>query len=174
MLYIIFLLHLSFLPLLAIFIGLFSQTTIQLLLVVVVIVFTLGLVLLCLGNSIIGSYIIIIYIGAIVILFAFCILFINSKEATPKNLSTSQIKQNTEKIIVFIFMIILWEIFASFGSEKVFKAELNSSFGVMTEANYMLPFAEHLFSHLIIPLLLMILILLLGLVLTIRIIRNKE
>ena len=82
MVYIVFIFHLSFLTILLAIVGIFSQTTVQLLLVVVGVVFLQGLVLVSLGSSMIGSYLMIIYIGAIVVLFAFCILFINSKELT--------------------------------------------------------------------------------------------
>lgn len=173
MIYLIFLLHLSTLPLIAIFIGLFSKTTIQLLLVVVIVVFIQGLVLLSLGNSIIGSYIIIIYIGAIVILFAFCILFINSKETSSNTIKNHFTHQGIEKLLTFTFILFLWEIFSSLVSGHLIKTEVNSSFDILTESNYMLSFAEHLFSNLLIPLLLMILILLLGLILTIKIIKKK-
>lgn len=85
MVYIIFILHLSVLGIALAVIGTFSRTTVQLLLVVVGIVFLQGLLLISIGSSMIGSYLMIIYIGAIVILFAFCILFINSKELTENN-----------------------------------------------------------------------------------------
>jgi NADH:ubiquinone oxidoreductase subunit 6 (subunit J) len=108
MIFLAFLLHLSFFILITVVIGIYANTTIQLLLVVIVVVFLQGLILLSLGNSIIGSYIIIIYIGAIVILFAFCILFINTKELVKENKKNLNPNQSLKgvKIMFFLFLIL--------------------------------------------------------------------
>ena len=177
MLYIAYLIHLSFFTIIAIFMGIFSKTTIQLLLVVVIIVFFQGLILIALGNSIIGTYLMIIYIGAIVILFAFCILFINTKEFHEKE-KHSQLINSTEtvnifKILFLIFIFIFWEIISYIGVCAPQKKEMTINYSILSESNYMLYFSSNLYSTLIISLFIMILILLLGLILTIKIIKNK-
>ena len=182
MIYIAYIIHLSFFTLVAIFLGIFSQTTIQLLLVVVIIVFFQGLILIAIGNSIIGSYLMIIYIGAIVILFAFCILFINSKEFESNNTKNAEISQleikgsnnnNIIKITYFIGILVIWEIIANIYSWLTIKSTVNSFYAILTESNYIGLFSIELYSILILPLFLMILILLLGLILTIKIIKNR-
>lgn len=100
MVYIIFIFHLSFLSILLAVVGIFSHTTVQLLLVVVGIVFLQGLILIGLGSSMIGSYLMIIYIGAIVILFAFCILFINSRELMEGN------KEIMKRALYFLVILV--------------------------------------------------------------------
>jgi len=60
-----------------IFLCILTNSTIILLLNIIFIIFIQGLNLLLLGINIFSIYLIIIYIGAIVILFSFMILFIN-------------------------------------------------------------------------------------------------
>ena len=167
MVYIIFMLNLSFLSLVLTFIGLFSVTTIQLLLVVVGIVFIQGLILISLGSSIIGTYIMIIYIGAIVILFAFCILFINSKEIKENY------KNFIKKLFYLIIILFIWRLSLNFILTNPSIKILNYSFDLITEINYMSNLGKFIFSEMLIPLFLMLGILLLGLLITIKIIKNK-
>ena len=167
MVYIIFILHLSVLGIVLAVIGTFSRTTVQLLLVVVGIVFLQGLLLISIGSSMIGSYLMIIYIGAIVILFAFCILFINSKELTESN--TGIMKKLSSLLLALVF----WEIISGYVSTIPFSSSLESNFLSSSEVNYMLYIGRLVFGELLIPLLLMLGILILGLFITIKIIKNK-
>ena len=167
MIYIFYVFHLSILNLILLIIGIFSQTTIQLLLVLVGIVFIQGLVLIGLGVSMIGTYIMIIYIGAIVILFAFCILFINSKEITEKE------KNPIKNLSYLIILLATWEIVTSLVSSNPSNKSLGYLFSSNSEVNYMLDLGKSVFTELLIPLLMMLGILLLGLLVTIKIIKNK-
>ena len=167
MVYIIFILHLSVLGIVLAVVGTFSRTTVQLLLVVVGIVFLQGLLLISIGSSMIGSYLMIIYIGAIVILFAFCILFINSKELTESN--TGIMKKLSSLLLALVF----WEIISGYVSTIPFSSSLESNFLSSSEVNYMLYIGRLVFGELLIPLLLMLGILILGLFITIKIIKNK-
>lgn len=167
MVYIIFVLHLSILGIILAVIGMFSRTTVQLLLVVVGIVFLQGLLLISIGSSMIGSYLMIIYIGAIVILFAFCILFINSKELTESNIGI------VKKISCLLLALISWEIVSGYMSATPFNSNIESTFLTSSEANYMLYIGRLVFGELLVPLLLMLGVLLLGLFITIKIIKNK-
>ena len=167
MVYIIFILHLSVLGIVLAVVGTFSRTTVQLLLVVVGIVFLQGLLLISIGSSMIGSYLMIIYIGAIVILFAFCMLFINSKELTESN--TGIMKKLSSLLLALVF----WEIISGYVSTIPFSSSLESNFLSSSEVNYMLYIGRLVFGELLIPLLLMLGILILGLFITIKIIKNK-
>ena len=167
MVYIIFVLHLSILGIILAVIGMFSRTTVQLLLVVVGIVFLQGLLLISIGSSMIGSYLMIIYIGAIVILFAFCILFINSKELTESNIGV------VKKISCLLLALISWEIVSGYMSATPFNSNIESTFLTSSEASYMLCIGRLVFGELLVPLLLMLGVLLLGLFITIKIIKNK-
>ena len=167
MVYIVFIFHLSFLTILLAIVGVFSQTTVQLLLVVVGVVFLQGLLLVSLGSSMIGSYLMIIYIGAIVILFAFCILFINSKELTRGS------RELVKKALCLLVVLGAWEVISSWYSVTPSNFSIRSSFLGLSETNYMLDIGHLVFSELLIPLMLMIGVLMLGLFITIKIIKNK-
>ena len=167
MVYIAFVFHLSFLSILLAVVGVFSRTTVQLLLIVVGIVFLQGLLLISLGSSMIGSYLMIIYIGAIVILFAFCILFINSKELMEGN------REIMRKVLCLLTALTAWEITSNWFSTTPFNPNINSSFLSLSETNYMMSIGYLVFNELLIPLLLMIGILMLGLFITIKIIKNE-
>lgn len=167
MIYITLVFNLSFLSLVLAFIAVFSVTTIQLLLTVVGIVFIQGLILISLGSSIIGSYIMIIYIGAIVILFAFCILFINSKEIK------GDYKNYIKKLLYLVIVLSIWRLTLSFISTNPSIKNLDYSLNLVTEINYMTSLGTFIFSKMLIPLFLMLGILLLGLLITIKIIKNR-
>ena len=78
----------NFLSVFAGLLTLFSSSTINLLLLMVLITFFQGINLLLLGANMLSLYLIIIYLGAIVILFSFMVLFINWEEEI-KNFKTS-------------------------------------------------------------------------------------
>lgn len=168
MIYLICIINLNIISLISIVIGVHCNTTIQLLLVVVIIVFTQGISLITIGSSIIGSYLIIIYIGAIVILFAFCILFINSKELKEEKMK----KLHTISLGGIFFLI--WEGITSTITYKPMLSDFNNFFNITPEINYLIGFSKGLYDRLILPLGIMILVLILGLILVIKIIGRPD
>lgn len=166
MYFISFIFSLNFISFVFIILGIFSISTVQLLLVMVMIVFIQGMVLIGSGGGLIGSYLIIIYIGAIVILFAFCILFINTKENTKVFLRKN-------KILMYLSLsLIIWEIITSFLTYQV-HAQLTNPFKISPEVNFLSDFSKVFYNDFILPLIIMIMVLMLGLILIMRIIEKK-
>ena len=166
-------LFLNFLSVFAGLLTMYSSTTINLLLLIVIITFFQGINLLLLGANLISLYLMIIYLGAIVILFSFMVLFINWEE---------QIKtlKSTLKIISFLIGIVFTHIplvlsldsnplrmstkkIESFGSQIIN--------GTIDSINYL---SNVFYSIYLLILVIMILILFLGLLLVIRLVLNKE
>ena len=151
-----------------IFLCILTNSTIILLLNIIFIIFIQGLNLLLLGINIFSIYLIIIYIGAIVILFSFMILFINWIE--EKN----QIGFK-KKIIISLFyfffihlIFIFWLKIQRNGLENYFRVYdlnnlfLNFSFDSMKNIGLIL-YNEYIF-----PIIFLICILFLGLILIIK------
>jgi len=151
-----------------IFLCILTNSTIILLLNIIFIIFIQGLNLLLLGINIFSIYLIIIYIGAIVILFSFMILFINWIE--EKN----QIGLK-KKIIISLFyfffihlIFIFWLKIQRNGLENYFRVYdlnnlfLNFSFDSMKNIGLIL-YNEYIF-----PIIFLICILFLGLILIIK------
>lgn len=151
-----------------IFLCILTNSTIILLLNIIFIIFIQGLNLLLLGINIFSIYLIIIYIGAIVILFSFMILFINWIE--EKN----QIGLK-KKIIISLFyfffihlIFIFWLKIQKNGLENYFRVYdlnnlfLNFSFDSMKNIGLIL-YNEYIF-----PIIFLICILFLGLILIIK------
>lgn len=160
---------LNILSLIILTLNIKSPSTIKLLISLVIITFFQGLSLICLGVSILGIYLIIIYIGAIVILFAFCILFINSETKEEK------IKVKNKKIFLFYMLSIIITLLALFNNKNFSNNWLlKNNFKILSENSYLKLVAVELYNKLILPLIIMIMILILGLVIVIRIILNKE
>lgn len=158
---------LNILSLITLTLNIKSPSTIKLLISLVIITFFQGLSLISLGVSILGIYLIIIYIGAIVILFAFCILFINSeiKEEKIKN----------KKVFLFYVISVIITLISLFSNKNFSNSWLlKDSFRILSENSYLKLVAVELYSKLISPLIIMIMILILGLIIVIRIILNKE
>lgn len=158
---------LNILSLIILTLNMKSPSTIKLLISLVIITFFQGLSLICLGVSILGIYLIIIYIGAIVILFAFCILFINSE------VKEERIKDKRISLLYLVSVIIS---LVSLSNSKNFSNSwlLKSNFKILSENSYLKLVAIELYNKLILPLIIMIMILILGLVIVIRVILNKE
>lgn len=166
-------LFLNFLSVLAGFLTLFSSSTVNLLLLIVIITFFQGLNLLLLGANMLSLYLIIIYLGAIVILFSFMVLFINWEE---------EIKRFRTKIkVILLFMAILLS-----NIPLILTVDLNS---YIFNYQRLLNFKEEVLNNTIdsigyvsnilygtylITLLTMVLILSLGLLLVIRLVLNKN
>jgi len=158
---------LNILSLIILTLNMKSPSTIKLLISLVIITFFQGLSLICLGVSILGIYLIIIYIGAIVILFAFCILFINSE------VKEERIKDKRISLLYLISVII--SLVSLFNSKNFSNSWLlKSNFKILSENSYLKLVAIELYNKLILPLIIMIMILILGLVIVIRVILNKE
>ena len=151
-----------------IFLCILTNSTIILLLNIIFIIFIQGLNLLLLGINIFSIYLIIIYIGAIVILFSFMILFINWIE--EKN----QIGLK-KKIIISLFyfffihlIFIFWLKIQRNGLENYFRVYdlnnlfLNFSFDSMKNIGLIL-YNEYIF-----PIIFLICILFLGLIFIIK------
>jgi len=158
---------LNILSLITLTLNIKSPSTIKLLISLVIITFFQGLSLISLGVSILGIYLIIIYIGAIVILFAFCILFINSeiKEEKIKN----------KKVFLFYVISVIITLISLFSNKNFSNSWLlKDNFRILSENSYLKLVAVELYSKLISPLIIMIMILILGLIIVIRIILNKE
>nr|YP_010889924.1 NADH dehydrogenase subunit 6 [Diphyes dispar]WJJ69884.1 NADH dehydrogenase subunit 6 [Diphyes dispar] len=166
-------LFLNFLSVLAGLLTLFSSSTVNLLLLIVIITFFQGLNLLLLGANMLSLYLIIIYLGAIVILFSFMVLFINWEE---------EIKRFRTKIkVILLFMAILLSHIPLiltldlnsyiFNYQKLcnFKEEIlnNTTDSIGYVSNI-------LYGTYLITLLTMVLILSLGLLLVIRLVLNKN
>lgn len=158
---------LNILSLIILTLNMKSPSTIKLLISLVIITFFQGLSLICLGVSILGIYLIIIYIGAIVILFAFCILFINSE------VKEERIKDKRISLLYLISVII--SLVSLFNSKNFSNSWLlKSNFKILSENSYLKLVAIELYNKLILPLIIMIMILILGLVIVIRVILDKE
>jgi NADH-quinone oxidoreductase subunit J len=158
---------LNILSLIILTLNMKSPSTIKLLISLVIITFFQGLSLICLGVSILGIYLIIIYIGAIVILFAFCILFINSE------VKEERIKDKRISLLYLVSVII--SLVSLFNSKNFSNSWLlKSNFKILSENSYLKLVAIELYNKLILPLIIMIMILILGLVIVIRVILNKE
>lgn len=158
---------LNILSLIILTLNMKSPSTIKLLISLVIITFFQGLSLICLGVSILGIYLIIIYIGAIVILFAFCILFINSE------VKEERIKDKRISLLYLVSVII--SLISLFNSKNFSNSWLlKSNFKILSENSYLKLVAIELYNKLILPLIIMIMILILGLVIVIRVILNKE
>jgi len=143
-----------------------SNSIIKLLISLVIITLFQGLSLICLGVSILGIYLIIIYIGAIVILFAFCILFINNESIEKKNYK----KYFSIHIISIITAIISVTYSKNFYNNSLTKNNIK----FLSENSYLKIIAIEIYNNLLIPLLIMILLLLLGLIIVIRILLDKK
>lgn len=166
-------LFLNFLSVFAGLLSLFSSSTINLLLLIVIITFFQGINLLLLGANMLSLYLIIIYLGAIVILFSFMVLFINWEEET-NNFKTSL------KVFFFIMAIILSHTPLAltlnnnsheFNNSKILllKKEINNS--NLGSIEYT---SSVFYSVYLIILFTMVLILSLGLLLVIRLVLNKD
>lgn len=147
--------------------SIFAGSTINLLLYVVIIIFSQGVSLLMLSTNIVSLYLIIVYLGAIVILFSFMILFVNWKG-------------ETRSLKIYYKLLIA----TAFSSGFIFFLHLigvshlkNSSLGgvsSLSEHDIMKNISEVFYSELLAPLFLMVNILMLGLILVIRIILRPE
>ena len=151
-----------------IFLCILTNSTIILLLNIIFIIFIQGLNLLLLGINIFSIYLIIIYIGAIVILFSFMILFINWIE--EKN----QIGLK-KKIIISLFyfffihlIFIFWLKIQRNGLENYFRVyDLNNLF-LKFSFDSMKNIGLILYNEYIFPIIFLICILFLGLILIIK------
>ena len=151
-----------------IFLCILTNSTIILLLNIIFIIFIQGLNLLLLGINIFSIYLIIIYIGAIVILFSFMILFINWIE--EKN----QIGLK-KKIIISLFYFFFIHLIFIFWL-KIQKNGLENYFRVYDLNNFFLNFSFDsmknigliLYNEYIFPIIFLICILFLGLILIIK------
>lgn len=151
-----------------IFLCILTNSTIILLLNIIFIIFIQGLNLLLLGINIFSIYLIIIYIGAIVILFSFMILFINWIE--EKN----QIGLKKKIIISFFYFFFVHLIFIFW--LKIQRNGLENYFRVYDLNNFFLSFSFDsmknigltLYNEFIFPIIFLICILFLGLILIIK------
>ena len=151
-----------------IFLCILTNSTIILLLNIIFIIFIQGLNLLLLGINIFSIYLIIIYIGAIVILFSFMILFINWIE--EKN----QIGLK-KKIIISLFYFFFIHLIFIFWL-KIQKNGLENYFRVYDLNNFFLNFSFDsmknigliLYNEYIFPIIFLICTLFLGLILIIK------
>ena len=167
MIYIIFILHLFILILFFISVTIFKSSSTNLLLLMVCLVFFNGLILINLGNSLLGIYLIIIYIGAIVILFSFCILFLNLKEV--KILPKLGLKKFSYLCSI---LLIVWEMLNIFNFYIPKSNDLNNIFFILNEFNYLFFFSQIIFISLIIPLIMIIKLLIMGIYITLKIMKN--
>ena len=151
-----------------IFLCILTNSTIILLLNIIFIIFIQGLNLLLLGINIFSIYLIIIYIGAIVILFSFMILFINWIE--EKN----QIGFK-KKIIISLFyfffihlIFIFWLKIQRNGLENYFRVYDLNNFFLNFSFDSMKNIGLILYNEYIFPIIFLICILFLGLILVIK------
>ena len=151
-----------------IFLCILTNSTIILLLNIIFIIFIQGLNLLLLGINIFSIYLIIIYIGAIVILFSFMILFINWIE--EKN----QIGLK-KKIIISLFyfffihlIFIFWLKIQRNGLENYFRVYDLNNFFLNFSFDSMKNIGLILYNEYIFPIIFLICILFLGLILVIK------
>jgi len=147
--------------------SIFASSTINLLLYIVIIIFSQGISLLMLSTNIISLYLIIVYLGAIVILFSFMILFVNWRN------EVSSIKPFYKILTVVFFLGILILVTHELGLKGI----LVSSWGGLNsngEFDIMQGIAMNFYDELLIPLLIMVNVLMLGLILVIRIILRPE
>lgn len=151
-----------------IFLCILTNSTIILLLNIIFIIFIQGLNLLLLGINIFSIYLIIIYIGAIVILFSFMILFINWIE--EKN----QIGLK-KKIIISLFyfffihlIFIFWLKIQRNGLENYFRVYDLNNFFLNFSFDSMKNIGLILYNEYIFPIIFLICILFLGLILIIK------
>ena len=151
-----------------IFLCILTNSTIILLLNIIFIIFIQGLNLLLLGINIFSIYLIIIYIGAIVILFSFMILFINWIE--EKN----QIGLK-KKIIISLFyfffihlIFIFWLKIQRNGLENYFRVYDLNNFFLNFSFDSMKNIGLILYNEYIFPIIFLICTLFLGLILIIK------
>lgn len=166
-------LFINFLSVFAGLLTLFSSSTINLLLLMVLITFFQGINLLLLGANMLSLYLIIIYLGAIVILFSFMVLFINWEEEI-KNFKTSL------KIMFFIVGVLITHIplilalnnnSYEFNNDKILLLKKEITNSTLSSIEYA---SSVFYSVYLIILFTMILILCLGLLLVIRLVLNKD
>ena len=147
--------------------SIFVSSTINLLLYIVIIIFSQGMSLLMMSTNIISLYLIIVYLGAIVILFSFMILFVNWKDETP---SLNPLYQALSFVVLLVtFTLLIHEL----GVENI---SLTSWGGLHLDSEFdvMQGIAIKFYGELLVPLLIMVSILMLGLVLVIKIILRPE
>lgn len=147
--------------------SIFATSTINLLLYIVVIIFSQGISLLMLSTNIISLYLIIVYLGAIVILFSFMILFVNWKSKVAI----------TNPFYQFIILLLFILLFIAFMHELGIKQVPLTSWGGLTlesEFDVMQGMAMNFYNELLVPLLIMVNVLMLGLILVIKIILKPE
>ena len=131
----------------------------------VIIVFFQGLILLSLGSNILSLFLIIIYVGAIAILFCFMIYFINMQKE-------KYFKDTRWKLIFTFTYITLYTLIII--REKLRFKEVLISEKLKGELNTMESIGQIYYSNLTTPLFIMVLILMLGLILVIKITLNKK
>lgn len=163
----------NFLSVFAGLLTLFSSSTINLLLLMVLITFFQGINLLLLGANMLSLYLIIIYLGAIVILFSFMVLFINWEEEI-KNFKTSL------KIMFFVTGVLITHIplilvlnnnSYEFNNDKILLLKKEITNNTLSSIEYA---SSVFYSVYLIILFTMVLILCLGLLLVIRLVLNKD
>ena len=163
----------NFLSVFAGLLTLFSSSTINLLLLMVLITFFQGINLLLLGANMLSLYLIIIYLGAIVILFSFMVLFINWEEEI-KNFKTSL------KIMFFVtgvlithipFIFVLNNNSYEFNNDKILLLKKEITNNTLSSIEYA---SSVFYSVYLVILFTMVLILCLGLLLVIRLVLNKD
>lgn len=165
-------LFINFLSVFAGLLTLFSSSTINLLLLMVSITFFQGINLLLLGANMLSLYLIIIYLGAIVILFSFMVLFINWEEEI-KNFKTSL------KIMFFVTGVLITHIplifvlnnSYEFNNDKILLLKKEITNNTLSSIEYA---SGVFYSVYLIILFTMVLILCLGLLLVIRLVLNKD
>lgn len=167
--------------------GLLSTSIINFLLYTVLVILFQGLALLLVKNTILGLYLLIVYLGAIVILFAFMVLFVNN--SLTKNYSESNhykgrkififkinfLKNynnyftsflvNLSFILAFITTIIIYQYYS-------YRSIYNSYINYKSE-NIIFTVAEHFYESNSFPLVIMTAIMATGLILAILIIKRK-
>ena len=166
-------LFINFLSVFAGLLTLFSSSTINLLLLIVLITFFQGINLLLLGANMLSLYLIIIYLGAIVILFSFMVLFINWEEEI-KNFKTNL------KIMVFFTGILMSHIplilvldnnSHEFNNDKILLLKKEITNNTLSSIEYA---SSVFYSVYLIILFTMVLILCLGLLLVIRLVLSED
>ena len=166
-------LFINFLSVFAGLFTLFSSSTINLLLLIVLITFFQGVNLLLLGANMLSLYLIIIYLGAIVILFSFMVLFINWEEEI-KNFKTNL------KIMVFVtgtlmshipLILVLDNNSHEFNNDKILLLKKEITNNTLSSIEYA---SSVFYSVYLIILFTMVLILCLGLLLVIRLVLNED
>ena len=147
--------------------SVFASSTINLLLYIVIIILSQGISLLMLSTNIISLYLIIVYLGAIVILFSFMILFVNWRN------EVSLLKPFYKVLTVTFFLGTLTLVTHELGLKHV----LITSWGGLNlngEFDVMQGIAMNFYNELLIPLLIMVNVLMLGLILVIKVILRPE